>query len=339
MTAASERIERPAKRARMAPLEWAGLLPVDKPAGMTSHDVVSRARRVLGTRSIGHLGTLDPGASGLLVLAVGAATRCVTVWQGGVKTYAASVRFGVVTDTQDLSGAILETRDVRVDEPEVRAASGRMLGAQAQVPPMVSALKHQGERLYDLARRGEVVEREARAIEVEAWEWTRIALPDAEFVVRCSGGTYVRTLAHDLGAALGCGAALSGLRRLASEPWRVEHACPFERLAPAPAEADALAHRDALLREFGWTLHRALDVLPAVVLTSGEEDLLGHGRAIPMREAAIGLAPVGAGARSIVLRDAGGRALGLGELVADERETQARPNVVFPWAVREGKAT
>ncbi|MFN8587817.1 MAG: tRNA pseudouridine(55) synthase TruB [Candidatus Eisenbacteria bacterium] len=340
MTAASERAERGARAARPprpAPLEWAGLLPVDKPAGMTSHDVVARARRVLGTRAIGHLGTLDPGASGLLVLVVGAATRCVTVWQGGLKTYDAGIRFGVVTTSQDLSGDVAATHPVHAGEPDVRAAAARMLGEQRQVPPMVSALKHKGERLYDLARRGEVVEREPRTIVVESWEWTRFALPDADCVVRCSGGTYVRTLAHDLGQALGCGAALSRLRRLASEPWRVEDACPDAALVPAPEGDDPTVHRDRLLRDWGVDLHRALDVLPAVVLDAHEVVLLGHGRAIPLRPAAAGLAPIGAGPRSIVLRDAAGRALALGELVGDAREAQARPNVVFPWAVLEGR--
>src|SRR5690242_14447628 len=121
--------------------EWSGLLPVDKPRGMTSHDVVERVRRRLGMRAVGHLGTLDPGASGLLVLVLGAATRCALVWQGGRKTYAGTARFGVVTDTQDTDGRVLARSDARPSEADVRAASEAMLGEQDQVPPMVSAIK------------------------------------------------------------------------------------------------------------------------------------------------------------------------------------------------------
>ncbi|MBK7366682.1 MAG: tRNA pseudouridine(55) synthase TruB [Candidatus Eisenbacteria bacterium] len=322
---------RPARPARPAPLEWAGLLPVDKPGGMTSHDVVSRARRVLGTRAIGHLGTLDPGASGLLVLAVGPATRCAQVWQGGAKTYAATVRFGVVTSSQDLDGDVLETRDVTADEAAVRRASDAMLGDSAQVPPMVSALKHKGERLYDIARRGEVVEREPRPITVHAWDWTRFAMPDADCVVRCSGGTYVRTLAHDLGASLGCGAALASLRRLASEPFRVEDACPWEAFVPGD--------RDALIARWGVTLDRALGVLPEVRLDAAQADALGHGQFVEVAPDAAAVAAIGAGPRTVALRELSGRALALGELVREaDGRVLARPNVVFPWAVREGRA-
>lgn len=309
-------------------LVWAGLLPVDKPTGMTSHDVVARARRVLRTRAIGHLGTLDPGASGLLVLAIGPATRCVSVWQGGVKTYAATLRLGLVTDSQDLQGKVLETREVATDEAALRLAAAALVGDHMQLPPMVSALKHKGERLYDIARRGETVERELRPIHVAAWEWTDIALPDASFVVRCSGGTYVRTLAHDLGSALGCGAALAQLRRLASAPFGIEQACPWDLLMAGDAQQ--------VLERHGVPLHDALSVLPAVTLDDAQADALGHGCGVLVTP---GNAPVGAGARTVVLRDGAGRALALGELrdAADGRSL-ACPNVVFPWAVREGRA-
>ena len=312
------------RRATGAP-SWSGLLPVDKPAGPTSHDVVARARRRLSERGIGHLGTLDPGASGLLVLVIGAATRCASVWQAGRKTYAGSARFGITTDTQDTSGAVLTRSDARPDEAAVRAAARALTGALTQLPPMVSALKQGGERLYAIARRGETVEREPRAIEVHGWRWLHFGADEATFEVDCSGGTYVRTLVHDLGAGLGCGAALGSLRRLKSEPFTVEHACPWDVLERASA-----AH---VLESYGVPLDRALETLPAVVLDAAAAEAVGRGQG-PRVEP--GPAPIGAGPRSVVLREASGRALGLGQLVREGDGVHARPTVVFPWAVREG---
>lgn len=304
---------------------WAGLLPVDKPIGVTSHDVVARARRRLGVRAIGHLGTLDPNASGLLVLALGAATRCATVWQGGRKTYAGTARFGVTTDTQDTQGRVLETSAERPDERAVRAAAASLTGDLAQVPPMVSALKHEGERLYAIARRGETVTREARPVHVAAWRWVAFDADEVRFEVDCSGGTYVRTLVHDLGERLGCGAALSELRRLRSEPFVLERACGWSDLDGRPAVE--------LFERWGVPLDRALETLPAVVLGPAESEGVGRGQG-PRVEP--GPAPVGHGPRSVVFRDANGRALALGELVQEGDGVRARPAVVFPWAVRQG---
>ncbi len=316
----------PAPRPDGVPADWAGLLLVDKPTGVTSHDVVAMARRALRIKAIGHLGTLDPNASGLLVLAVGVATRCIRVWQGGAKTYAGTARFGVVTDSQDTQGAVLATSDARPDEAAVRAAAVRLTGDLQQVPPMVSALKHQGERLYDLARRGEVVEREPRAIHVAAWRWHAFTPDTADFEVDCSGGTYVRTLVHDLGAALGMGATLAALRRLHSEPFDVRDACPASDLRERPA-AEVLARA-------GRPLDRALDVLPAVVLTHAQAEAIGRGQSPRVTP---GSARVGAGPCSVVLRDEAGRALALAHLEASGEAAMAFPDVVFPWAVREGR--
>ena len=311
---------------RLSPRLWDGLLPVDKPAGVTSHDVVARVRRALGMRAAGHLGTLDPAATGLLVVALGAATRCSTVWQGGEKTYEARVRFGVVTDSQDLDGTVLETRSVDVTEDQVRAASLALVGEIEQIPPMVSALKHRGERLHAIARRGETVERAPRRITVHGWRWLDLALPEARFVVRCSGGTYVRTLAHDLGERLGCGAALAGLRRLGSAPFQIQQACAWDDLASLEA-SDVLASH-------GIALDQALAVLPAVTLDALGAEALGRGQRVRVEA---GGAPVGAGERSVVLRDVSGRALALGELRLEAGAVAAFPQVVFPWAVREGR--
>ncbi len=306
---------------------WAGLLPVDKPAGRTSHDVVARARRRLGLRAIGHLGTLDPSATGLLVLMIGAATRCAAVWQGGAKTYEGRARFGVVTDSQDLDGRTLAEHPVRFDADALRGATRAFVGDLRQVPPMVSAVKVGGRRLHELARRGEEVPREARAVHVSSWAWTAVSLPEASFVVHCSGGTYVRTLVHDLGAALGSGAALAALRRTASEPFDVRDAAPWDAL-------DA-GDPDALLARWGVPLDRALDPLPAVVLDPAAVEAVGRGQR-PLVPSP-GDAPLGAGARSVVLRDPAGRALALGELVPGPEGVRACPSVVFPWAVREGR--
>lgn len=316
----------PGPRARSAPRLWDGLLPIDKPAGVTSHDVVARIRRRLGIRTAGHLGTLDPSATGLLVVALGAATRCSMVWQGGEKTYEAVLRLGVVTDSQDLDGAVLATHPVSADAAVLERASLEFVGDIEQIPPMVSALKHKGERLHAIARRGETVERPPRPITVRDWRWLEVALPEARFVVRCSGGTYVRTLAHDLGARVGCGATLVSLRRLASDPFTVEQACSWQDLdSEDPA---------SVLERHGIGLDRALEVLPAVSLDAAGVEALGHGRSVRVEP---GGAPISRGERSVVLRDPADRALALGELRPQADHIAAFPQVVFPWAIREGR--
>lgn len=305
--------------------DWSGLLPVDKPAGITSHDVVHRARRRLGRKDVGHLGTLDPAATGLLVLVLGAATRCAIVWQGGRKTYAGTARFGVTTDSQDLDGRVLATSAQRPEPDDVRRAAAALTGELAQVPPMVSALKRGGERLHARARRGETVALEPRPIRVDAWRWLEFTPDEARFEVDCSGGTYVRTLVHDLGVALGCGAALAALRRLASEPFTLAHACPWSALLADPGED--------LLARHGIPLDRALETLPAVRLDPDAATAIGRGQGAVVEP---GAAPLEGGARSVVLRAGDGRALALGELRRDAAGVRAWPAVVFPWAVAAG---
>jgi tRNA pseudouridine55 synthase len=313
-----------------APPVRSGLLAVDKPPGVTSHDVVEQVRHRLAAKGAGHLGTLDPFASGLLLVAVGAATRCVTVWQAGEKTYEGTLRLGVVTDTQDLTGEILERHEVAVTEDAVRAAALAFVGDIAQVPPMVSALKVRGERLYRLARRGETVERAPRPVRVAAWEWLAFALPEARFRVRCSGGTYVRTLAHDLGQRLSTGAALAELRRLRSEPFTIERAVPL-------ADLHALEAHEAWARG-GIPLEEALAFLPQLRLEAAQAEAVGYGgRPLVPRAAAVP-APLGAGPRSVVLRGPEGEFLALGGLEPEgAAEVRVCPHVVFPWAVREGR--
>jgi tRNA pseudouridine55 synthase len=313
----SEREERP----------FDGLLVIDKPIDRTSHDLVVEVRRRLGSRGAGHLGTLDPGASGLLVVAMGAATRAIPVWQGGEKTYEGRVRFGLVTSTQDLAGEILERHPwENLTVEAIRRESAGRVGDLEQIPPMVSALKVGGERLHRLARRGITVERAARPVRVRSWDWLEWALPEASFRVRCSGGTYVRTLVHDLGAALGCGAALAALRRTRSEPFGLDHSVTL-------ADLECLSTAEVLARG-GIPLDRALEVLPSVTLDEPAAHEVGVGGR-PQGEW-VG-APVGSGPRSVVMRDPAGRALALGELCRSETgRTRACPHVVFPWAVRSG---
>ncbi len=306
-----------------------GLLGIDKPSGVTSHDVVVQVRRRLRSPGAGHLGTLDPGASGLLVVAMGAATRALPLWQGGEKVYEASLTLGVITRSQDLTGEVIERRPVAVDEARVREAARALTGEIAQVPPMVSALKVGGERLHALARRGIEIERTARRVRVEAWEWREFSLPEARFRVRCSAGTYVRTLVHDLGLALGCGAALASLRRLRSEPFGLERAVTLREL-------DERA-REEVLTHAGTPLAEALAALPAVTLDPAAAASVGAGGRPAVEP---GSAPVGAGPRSVVLRDAAGTVLALGELRPDPGQpgrVLACPHVVFPWAVRVGR--
>jgi tRNA pseudouridine55 synthase len=192
-----------------------GVLVLDKPAGMTSHDVVDLIRKRFGTRRVGHGGTLDPGATGVLVLGLGRATRFLSYAQSSIKRYRTTAVFGATTTTQDASGEVVERSKVRPTEAEVLAAAAKLTGDLDQVPPMVSAVRVGGERLYEKARRGEEIERATRPVTIYELvvESFSIEPPEAVLDVRCSAGTYVRTLVHDLGALLGCGAHVRTLRR------------------------------------------------------------------------------------------------------------------------------
>ncbi len=191
-----------------------GVLLVDKSPGMTSHDVVAVARRCLNMKKIGHCGTLDPMATGMLILVIGNATRIQDLLMSEDKEYLGTAHLGSSTSTQDKEGEVLETREVPpLTEDQIRAAFDSMRGDFYQMPPMVSAIKKDGVPLYKLARQGKTVEREPRLVHVFNYEITRIALPEIDFRVVCSKGFYVRTYAHDIGDKLGCGAHLSALRR------------------------------------------------------------------------------------------------------------------------------
>ncbi len=227
---------------RAAAQDFDGVLLIDKPTDHTSHDVVARIRGILRMTRVGHAGTLDPMATGLLVVLLGKATKLSQFLMSVDKTYSGSVTLGKVTNTQDAEGEVLETRPVpELTEEQVRAALRGMVGDQYQMPPMFSAIKIKGVPLYKSARAGEEVEREPRFIRVKRFELTRWAAPDTlDFVVDCTKGTYVRTLAHDLGQKIGCGAHLSALRRVSSGALRIEKAVTLEALQKmTPAEVQA----------------------------------------------------------------------------------------------------
>lgn len=215
----------------LPPKELEGVLLVDKPTDHTSHDVVARLRGILKMKRIGHAGTLDPMATGLLVILVGKATRISQYMMSVDKRYAGTIELGKVTNTQDAEGEVLETRPVPpLSESDVLSAMRGFLGDQYQTPPMFSAIKIDGRPLYKSARAGEEVEREPRFIRISAFEMKRWVSPEIDFEVHCTKGTYVRTLAHDLGQKLGCGAHLKALRRTASGSLDLANAVTLEQL-------------------------------------------------------------------------------------------------------------
>ena len=215
--------------------ELEGVLLVDKPTDHTSHDVVARLRGKLRMRRIGHAGTLDPMATGLLVILVGKATRISQYLMSVDKVYAGTIKLGEVTNTQDAEGEVLETRPVpSLAEAEIRQALQGFIGDQYQLPPMFSAIKIDCVPLYKRARECEEVEREPRFIRVVSYELTRWASPELDFRVHCTKGTYVRTLAHDLGQRLGCGAHLKALRRLSSGDLTMEKALTLDQIMAMP---------------------------------------------------------------------------------------------------------
>jgi tRNA pseudouridine55 synthase len=215
-----------------------GVLLVDKAAGMTSHDVVALVRRRLQIKKVGHCGTLDPIATGLLLLTLGRGTKIQDLLMSEDKGYAGTLRLGVTTATQDREGEIIQRRPVPVlDESIVRDAFEKFRGDFYQMPPMVSAIKKDGVPLYKLARQGKVVEREPRLVHVYRYSIGRIALPEIDFSVVCSKGFYVRTYVNDIGETLGCGAHLQSLRRLKSGRFDVAGALTVEELRTVEPKA------------------------------------------------------------------------------------------------------
>ncbi len=248
---------RPSPPPRDEPVK-SGILVIDKPAGQTSHDVVQAVRRAAELRRIGHAGTLDPMATGVLVLALGSATRVIDEVQAMPKVYRARLRLGETTDTYDREGEIVERRDSSgIQRQDVEAALESYRGEIEQVPPMYSALRHEGRRLYELAREGKEIEREPRRVRVDRLEITAWEAPELALEMQVSKGTYVRSIAHDLGQDLGVGAHLTSLERSAVGHFRVEESEPLTRVVEAflegwwpalihPLDA-ALLHHSAML--------------------------------------------------------------------------------------------
>src|SRR5438105_7204661 len=248
-----------------------GALLLDKPVGVSSNAALQQARRLYGAAKAGHAGTLDPLASGLLVVLFGEATKFAGPMLEADKEYVATLKLGATTATGDAEGAVLRTFAVDVAESQIEAALARFRGAIEQLPPMHSALKREGVPLYKLARRGETVARSTRRVEIYALEMLRFAPPLVEVRVRCSKGTYIRTLGEDIGAALGTGAHLAALRRTASGRFSVEE-------AQAPDALAAMAHGERNQRLLA--LPRLLEGLPRAELDAAAETRLRNGQVL-----------------------------------------------------------
>ena len=207
-----------------------GIIIIDKPQEWTSTAVVSRLRRVFTTRRIGHVGTLDPMATGVLPVFVGRATRGVEFFEHAEKVYETTIRFGLPTDTEDITGKVLTETEVSLTEEDLQKVLPRFRGEILQVPPMYSAIKVNGQKLYDLARKGREVERQPRPITIHELELLEFSGKEARLRVRCSKGTYIRTLCKDLGSALGCGGCMAALRRVQAGEYTLEGSIPLRQL-------------------------------------------------------------------------------------------------------------
>ena len=249
-----------------------GILIIDKPAGWTSMDVCAKVRGIFHEKRVGHGGTLDPMATGVLPVFVGQATRGVEFAENGQKEYVAGLRLGQVTDTQDVTGTTLETRPVTADRAALEALLPRFLGEQDQIPPMYSAVKVGGQKLYDLARKGQVVERKPRRITIYELELlAQESATDYLLRCRCSKGTYVRTLCHDIGQALGCGGTMFSLRRTIAAGFSLEQALPLEQVLSHPEPQSLLLPVDAYFQN-----------RPSLTLPTALEKKVRNGMAFPL---------------------------------------------------------
>lgn len=255
-----------------------GILLIDKPRDWTSHDVVGKLRGILRERRIGHSGTLDPMATGLLVVFIGRATRAVEFAEAHEKEYHAGLRLGMVTDTQDVTGTVQEQCDCSVSREELEAVLPRFRGEIQQIPPMYSAIKVQGKKLYEIARKGGEVERKPRPVTISKLEVTGEEHGDYLLDVVCSKGTYIRTLCHDIGGALGVGGTMSALRRVRAGQFSLENAYTLEQVqhaADAGRAEELLLPVDALFSEY-----------PAIALTAKGEKRCRVGNDYPVPETA-----------------------------------------------------
>jgi len=287
-----------------------GVLVVDKPVGMTSHDVVQAIRRGSNIRRAGHTGTLDPRASGVLVILLGPAVRLSEYVAASDKRYQAVIQLGTTTDTYDGDGRTTSTQPIDVTEEQFNTELQKFVGRIEQVPPPYSAIKVQGRKAYDMARAGEQFELEPRIIDVYSLELLEWASPEVVIDVNCSSGTYVRSLAHDLGQRLGCGATLTGLRRTKNGRFTLRDAVPLRKLN------DAFV--DGSWYQYLIPAAEALSDWPAIELTNDQMDAIRHGHRIPALE--------GSGIKACGISEQG-ELVALLELDAEKMEWQ--PKKVF----------
>ena len=245
-----------------------GIVIIDKPAGWTSQDVTARLRRVFGTRRIGHGGTLDPMATGVLPVFVGRATRGVEFFEHAEKTYETELLLGVATDTEDTTGTVLTRREVSVTQEQLDGTLERFRGEIMQIPPMYSALKVNGQKLCDLARKGRQVERQPRPVTIHELTLLSREGDTLRLRVRCSKGTYIRTLCADIGEALGCGGCMQALRRTQAGEYTIAEAVPLQRLLESPEPETYLRDVDTMFRGY-----------PGVKLTVNQEKRCRNGNA------------------------------------------------------------
>ena len=245
-----------------------GIVIVDKPQGWTSQDVTARLRRVFGTRRIGHGGTLDPMATGVLPVFVGRATRAVEFFEHAEKTYETVLRLGITTDTEDMTGTVLTEENVSFTEEQLQETLAAFRGEILQVPPMYSALKVNGQKLCDLARKGKTVERQPRPITIHELTLVERGENTLRLRVRCSKGTYIRTLCKDIGEKLGCGGCMESLRRVAAGEYTIGEAVPLQTLLDTEEPEKYLRGVDTMFRNY-----------PAVTLTANQETRCRNGNA------------------------------------------------------------
>ena len=245
-----------------------GIVIVDKPQGWTSQDVTARLRRVFNTRRIGHGGTLDPMATGVLPVFVGRATRGVEFFEHAEKIYEATIRLGLTTDTEDVTGEVLSQQEVSISEEEFLGILPQFRGKIQQIPPMYSALKVNGQKLCDLARKGKEVERQPREIEIFQLDCLEFDRDTARLRVHCSKGTYIRTLCKDIGQALGCGGCMAALRRVTAGEYTIEESVPLQELLDAQRPEEYLRAVDTMFRSY-----------EAVTLTANQEKRCRNGNA------------------------------------------------------------
>ena len=249
-----------------------GIVIVDKPQDWTSQDVTARLRRVFGTRRIGHGGTLDPMATGVLPVFVGRATRGVEFFEHAEKTYETVLRLGISTDTEDMTGTVLETREVSVTKEEFENILPKFRGEILQVPPMYSALKVNGQKLCDLARKGREVERQPRPITIHELTLLDFNGETAALRVRCSKGTYIRTLCKDIGEALGCGGCMESLRRTTAGEYTIDEAVPLQTLLDTENPEPYLRPVDTMFRNY-----------PEITLTEKQEKRCRNGNSFSVK--------------------------------------------------------